>query len=67
MCVKEEQKFRVLQSAVHIFPWDGEVTGGWIKLLNNDIHNLKYSPIIIMEIKEEDIGEACSKHRWEIY
>lgn len=43
----------MLQSAVNnIFTWDGEVTGSWIKLLNNDIHNLKFLPFfIIMGIK----------------
>jgi hypothetical protein len=51
----------VLQSAVHnIFIWDGEVTRGWKKLLN-DIHNLKLLPFfVIMGIKSRKV---CNKFR----
>jgi hypothetical protein len=41
-----------------------EVTGGWRKLHNEELHNLYSSPNIIRMIKrgENEMGRACSKH-----
>jgi hypothetical protein len=36
------------------------VTGGCIKLHNQELHNLYSSPSIIRMIKEEGIGRTCS-------
>jgi hypothetical protein len=39
--------------------WD-EVTGGWRKLRNEELHNLYTSPSIIgMKVKKDEIGAAC--------
>jgi hypothetical protein len=46
-------------------PKRDEVTGGWINLHNEELHNLYSSPIIIIidKVKEYKMGMACSTHR----
>jgi hypothetical protein len=39
-------------------PRRDEVTGGWRKLHNEELHDLYYSPSIIM--KEDEMGRVCS-------
>jgi hypothetical protein len=42
-----------------------EIKGGWRKVQNEDLHNLYSSQNIIKndEVKEKQMGKACSKHR----
>jgi hypothetical protein len=40
--------------------WD-EVTGGWRKL-HNELHNLYSSPSRMHQVKEYEMGRACSTH-----
>jgi uncharacterized membrane protein len=50
----EEHRLRVFENSVlrRIFgPKRDEVTGGWRKLHNEDLHNLYFSPNIIRMIK----------------
>jgi hypothetical protein len=42
-------------------PKRDEVIGGWRKLRNEELHNLYYSPSIIMMTKDY-IGRACSTY-----
>jgi hypothetical protein len=52
--LREEHRLRVFKNRVlrRIFgPKLDEVTGGWRKLHNKEIHNLYYSPSIIRMIK----------------
>jgi hypothetical protein len=37
-----------------------EVTGAWRKLHNEELHNLYSSPNIIDQVKEDEMGRACS-------
>jgi hypothetical protein len=41
-----------------------EVTGGWRKLHNEELHNLYSSPSIIrmIQVKEDQMGRVCSTH-----
>jgi hypothetical protein len=41
-------------------PKRDEVTGGWRKLHNEELHNLYSSPSIIRMIKDDEMGRACS-------
>jgi hypothetical protein len=43
-------------------PKRDEVTGGWRKLHNEELHNLYSSPNIIrmFQVKEDEMGKACS-------
>jgi hypothetical protein len=44
-------------------PNGDEVTGGWRKLHNEELHSLYSSPNIISDqIKEDEMGWACSTH-----
>jgi hypothetical protein len=36
------------------------VTGDWRKLHNEKLHNLYFSPSIQFEVKEDEMGRACS-------
>jgi hypothetical protein len=47
-----------------IFGLRNEVTGGWRKLHNEELHNLYSSPAIIRmtKLKENEMGGACSSH-----
>jgi hypothetical protein len=42
-----------------------EVTGGWRKLHNEELHNLYSSPSIIKndQVKENEMGKECSTNR----
>jgi hypothetical protein len=40
-----------------------EVTGGWRKLYNEELHNLYSSPNIIRKVKEDEMDIACSMYR----
>jgi hypothetical protein len=54
LTLKEEQRLRVFENRVlrRIFgPKRGEVTGGWRKLHNEELHNLYSSPSAIIIIK----------------
>jgi hypothetical protein len=39
-----------------------EVTGGWRKLHNEELHNLYSSSSIIRKVKEDEMGRTCSTH-----
>jgi hypothetical protein len=41
-------------------PKGDEVTGGWRKLHNEELHNLYSSPSIIRMIKEAEMSRACN-------
>jgi hypothetical protein len=43
-------------------PKRDEVTGGWRKLHNEEVHNLYSSPniIIIIKSRKDEVGRACS-------
>jgi hypothetical protein len=44
-------------------PEKDEVTGGWRKLHNEELHNLYSSPNIISDqINEDEMGVVCSTH-----
>jgi hypothetical protein len=43
-------------------PKGDEVTRGWRKLNNEELHNLYSSAIIISMFKEDDVGRECSTH-----
>jgi hypothetical protein len=54
LTLREEHRVRVFENRVlrRLFgPKRDEVTGGWRKLHNEQIHNLYYSPSIIRIIK----------------
>jgi hypothetical protein len=46
-------------------PKRDEVTGGWRKLHNEELHNLYSSPSIIRMIREDEMGRACSTNEAE--
>jgi hypothetical protein len=59
--LREEPKLRVFEKRVlkRIFgPKRGEVTGGWKKLYNEELHNLYSSPSIIRMIKSRRLRWA---------
>jgi hypothetical protein len=37
-----------------------EVTGGWRKLYNEELHNLYSSPIRMIKLRRIEMGRACS-------
>jgi hypothetical protein len=39
-----------------------DVTGGWRKLPNEELHGLYCSPSIVRVIKKEETGGACGTH-----
>jgi hypothetical protein len=60
LTLREEHRLRVFEKRVlrRIFgPTRDEVMGGWRKLLNEELHNLYCSPIIIRMVKS-------SRMRW---
>jgi hypothetical protein len=63
LLLREEHRLRVFENRVlrRIFgPKRDEVTGGWRKLHNEELHNLYSSPNIIRMIKEGEMDMACS-------
>jgi hypothetical protein len=62
--LREEHRLRVFENRVlrRIFgPKRDEVTGGWRKLHNEELHGLYSSPID--QSKEDEMGRACDVHR----
>jgi hypothetical protein len=45
-------------------PKRDEVTGGWRKLHNEELHNLYFSPSIIRVIKSRRIDGQGMQHEW---
>jgi hypothetical protein len=43
-------------------PKRDEVTGGWRKLHIEELHNLYFSPSYNEQVKEDEMGRACSTH-----
>jgi hypothetical protein len=76
--LREEHRLRVFENRVlrRIFgPKRDEVTGGWRKLHNKELHGLYSSPSIIRVIKARRMtwvghvarmggGEGCIQHFW---
>jgi hypothetical protein len=66
LTLREEHRLRVFENRVlrRIFgPKRDEVTGGWRKLHNEELHNLYSSPgTIKIKVREGEIGRACSPH-----
>jgi hypothetical protein len=61
LTLREEHRLRVFENRVlrRIFrPKRDEVTGGWIKLHNEELHNLYSSPSIIRTIKSRSLRWA---------
>jgi hypothetical protein len=61
----EEHRLRVFENRVlrRIFgPKRDDVTGEWRKLHTEELHNLYSSPDIIRQVKEDEVGGACSTH-----
>jgi hypothetical protein len=61
MILRQKHRLRVFENSVlrRIFgPNRDEVTGGWRKLHNEELHNLYSSPSIIRMIKSRKIGWA---------
>jgi hypothetical protein len=70
LTLREEHRLRVFENRVlRIFgPKRDEVTAGWRKLHNEELHNLYSSPRIIMyneQVKENEMGRACSTNGGE--
>jgi hypothetical protein len=68
---QEEHRLRVFENRVlmRIFgPKWVDVTGGWRKLHNDELHNLHSSPKVTQKIirksnQEDEIGKACSEEK----
>jgi hypothetical protein len=68
LALKEEHRFRVFENRVlrRIFrPKRDEVTGGWRKLHNFELHNLHSSPNIIRAVKSRRMRWAGYVARME--
>jgi hypothetical protein len=69
LTLRKEHRVRVCENRVlrRIFgPKSDEVTGGWRKLHNEELHNLFSSlSLITDEVKEDAIGRACSTNGGE--
>jgi hypothetical protein len=67
LTVREEHKLRVFENRVmRIFgPKKDEWTGGWIKLCNEELHDLYSLRSIIRnyQVKEDEVGGACCMNR----
>jgi hypothetical protein len=65
LTLREEYRLRVFENRMlrRIFgPKRDEVTGGWRKLHNEELHNLYSSPSITTVIKPKKMGRTCSTH-----
>jgi hypothetical protein len=63
LTLREEHRLRAFENRVLkiIFgPKRDEVTGGWRKLDNEELHNFYSFPSIIRMIKEDEMDRACS-------
>jgi hypothetical protein len=68
LTLREEHRLGVFENTVlmRIFgPKRDEVTGGWRKPHNEELHNLYSSPSIIRMIKSRGMGRACSTNGGE--
>jgi hypothetical protein len=68
LSLREEHGLRVFENRVlrRIFaPKRDEVTGGWRKLHNEELHNLYSSPSTIRMIKQDGVDKACSTNGGE--
>ncbi|PNF34899.1 hypothetical protein B7P43_G01408, partial [Cryptotermes secundus] len=66
LTLREDHRLRVFENRVlrRIFgPKRNEVTGGWRKLHNEEIHNLYSSPSIIRTIKSRRMGARMGETR----
>jgi hypothetical protein len=67
--LREEHRLRVLRRIFE--PKRDEVTGGWIKLRNEELHNLYSSPHIIEVIKLRRVrcvrNVACTRKKINAY
>jgi hypothetical protein len=65
--LREEHRLKTFEKRVlKIFgPKRDEVTGGWRKLNNEELHNLYSLPSIIRIIKKDEIGRVCSTNAGE--
>jgi hypothetical protein len=62
LTLREEHRLRVFENGVlrRIFgPKRDEVTGGWRKLHNEELHNLYFSPNVIRMIKSSKMRWTC--------
>jgi hypothetical protein len=64
LTLREEHRLRVFENRVlkRIFgPKRDEVTGGWRKLHNEELHGLYSSPSVVKsdQSKEDEMGGAC--------
>jgi hypothetical protein len=65
MTLREEHRLRVFEIRVlrRIFgPKRDEVTGEWMKLHNEELHNLYSSPVKSSQVKANEVGGACGTH-----
>jgi hypothetical protein len=66
LTLREEHRLRVFENRVLrriLGPKRDEVTGGWRKLRNEELHGLYSSPSIISdESKADEMGVACGAH-----
>jgi hypothetical protein len=65
LTLREEHRLRVFENRVlrNIFgPKRDEVMGEWMKLHNEEVHNLYSSPDIIRQVKANEVGGACGTH-----
>jgi hypothetical protein len=62
---REEHRLRVFDNRVlqRIFgSKKEEVAGGWIRLNNEELHELYASPCVIRVIKKDELCGACNMH-----
>jgi hypothetical protein len=63
LTIREEHRLRVFEDRVlrRIFgPKRNEVTGGWRKLYNEELHNLYSFTKYNDQVKEDEMGRVCS-------
>jgi hypothetical protein len=39
-----------------------EMTGGWRKLNNKELHNVRASPVVIIMMNDDEMGRTCRTH-----
>jgi hypothetical protein len=68
LTLREEHRLRVFENRVlRIFgPMRDEVTGGWRKLYNEELHNLYFAKYNLNDqVKEDEMGRSCSTNKGE--